>query len=76
MREKMSMLREKKNDASPNNTIMIPIIMGFRTYLYGPATTSEVLAKYIHDKLKEIYKNKKIKVKVGESKSSIASYEE
>lgn len=41
-----------------------------------PATTSEILAKYIHDKLKEIYKNKKIIVKVGESKSSIASYEE
>lgn len=41
-----------------------------------PATTSEILAKYIHDKLKEIYKDKKIKVKVGESKSSVASYEE
>jgi len=38
------------------------------------ATTSELLAKYIHDKLKKIYKNKKIEVKVGESKSSLASY--
>ena len=41
-----------------------------------PATTSELLAKYIHDKLKELYKGKKIVVKVGESKSSMASYEE
>ncbi|MFX1274213.1 MAG: 6-pyruvoyl tetrahydropterin synthase family protein [Promethearchaeota archaeon] len=45
-------------------------------FLPLPATTSELLAKYIHDKLKEIYKNKKMIVKVGESKSSIASYEE
>ena len=44
-------------------------------YLPLPATTSELLAKYIHDKLKEIYKEKKIVVRVGESKSSIASYE-
>ena len=44
-------------------------------FLPLPATTSELLAKYIHDKLKEIYKNKKIVVKVGESKSSLASYE-
>ncbi|MHA1500029.1 MAG: 6-carboxytetrahydropterin synthase, partial [Promethearchaeota archaeon] len=40
------------------------------------ATTSELLAKYIYDKLKEIYRDKKIVVKVGESKSSMASYEE
>ena len=45
-------------------------------FLPIPATTSELLAKYIHDKLKEIYKNKKITVKVGESRNSIASYEE
>ena len=45
-------------------------------FLPLPATTSELLAKYIHDKLKEMYKNKKIIVKVGESKSSMASYEE
>lgn len=45
-------------------------------FLPLPATTSELLAKYIHDKLKLIYKKKKIVVKVGESKSSIASYEE
>lgn len=45
-------------------------------FLPLPATTSELLAKYIYDKLKEIYKDKKIVVKVGESKSSMASYEE
>ena len=45
-------------------------------FLPIPATTSELLAKFIHDKLKEIYKNKKIVVKVGESRNSIASYEE
>lgn len=45
-------------------------------FLPLPATTSELLAKYIHDKLKSIYENKKIIVKVGESKSSLASYEE
>ncbi len=40
-----------------------------------PATTSELLAKFIHDKLKKFYKDKKMLVKVGETKSSIASYE-
>ena len=45
-------------------------------FLPLPATTSELLAKYIHDKLKELYKGKKIVVKVGESKSSMASYKE
>jgi len=45
-------------------------------FLPLPATTSELLAKYIHDRLKELYKGKKIVVKVGESKSSIATYEE
>ena len=45
-------------------------------FLPLPATTSELLAKYIHDKLKIKYPNKKILVKLGESKGSIASYEE
>ncbi|MFX0105140.1 MAG: 6-pyruvoyl tetrahydropterin synthase family protein [Candidatus Hodarchaeota archaeon] len=45
-------------------------------FLPLPATTSELLAKYIHDKLKEIYKNKKILVRVGESKSTLAVYDE
>ncbi|MFX0048416.1 MAG: 6-pyruvoyl tetrahydropterin synthase family protein [Candidatus Hermodarchaeota archaeon] len=39
-----------------------------------PATTSELLAKFIHDKLKEIYLNKKITVKLGESRSTTAVY--
>lgn len=39
-----------------------------------PATTTELLAKYIHDKLKEIYSDKKITVKLEESKSSTAVY--
>lgn len=45
-------------------------------FLPLPATTSELLAKYIYDKLKEIYNDKKITVKVGESESSKASYDE
>ncbi len=40
------------------------------------ATTSELLAKYIHDKLKEIYGNKRITVRVGESRSTMAVFEE
>ncbi|MFX0059708.1 MAG: 6-pyruvoyl tetrahydropterin synthase family protein [Candidatus Hodarchaeota archaeon] len=45
-------------------------------FLPLPATTSELLAKYIHDNLKEIYKNKKILVKIEESKNNIAIYED
>ncbi len=45
-------------------------------FLPLPATTSELLAKYIHDKMKEIYKNKKILVRVGESKSTMAVFED
>ncbi|MFW9987587.1 MAG: 6-pyruvoyl tetrahydropterin synthase family protein [Candidatus Odinarchaeota archaeon] len=45
-------------------------------FLPLPATTSELLAKYIHEKLKEIYRNKKISVKIEESKSTIALFEE
>lgn len=45
-------------------------------FLPLPATTSELLAEYIHTKLKEIYQNKRIMVKVGESRSTMASYEE
>jgi len=40
------------------------------------ATTSELLAKYIHDKLKKIYSYKKILVRVGESKSTMAVFED
>jgi 6-pyruvoyltetrahydropterin/6-carboxytetrahydropterin synthase len=46
------------------------------SFLPLPATTSELLAKYIHNKLKEKYKDKRIIVKVGESKSTMASYKE
>jgi len=45
-------------------------------FLPLPATTSELLAKYIHDKLKKIYSNKKILVRVGESKSTMAAFED
>ncbi|MFW9821804.1 MAG: 6-pyruvoyl tetrahydropterin synthase family protein [Candidatus Thorarchaeota archaeon] len=40
------------------------------------ATTSELLAKYIHTRLKEIYKDKRIVVKIKESTSTMAIYEE
>lgn len=39
-----------------------------------PATTSELLAKFLHDKLKEIYTDKKITIKLEESKSTTAVY--
>ena len=45
-------------------------------FLPLPATTSELLAKYIHSKLKEIYPKKKILVKIGESNSTMAAFEE
>ena len=45
-------------------------------FLPLPSTTSELLAKYIHDKLKEIYMSKRITVKLEESRSTIAVYEE
>jgi 6-pyruvoyltetrahydropterin/6-carboxytetrahydropterin synthase len=41
-----------------------------------PATTTELLAKYIHDKLKEFYKDKKIAVRLKESESNIGVYED
>jgi len=40
------------------------------------STTSELLAKYIHQKLKEIYPDKEIIVRIEESKNNIATYEE
>ncbi len=45
-------------------------------FLPLPATTSELLAKYIHSKLKDIYQDKKILVKVRESRSTMAIYED
>jgi 6-pyruvoyltetrahydropterin/6-carboxytetrahydropterin synthase len=38
------------------------------------ATTSEMLAKYIHSQMKEVFPNKSITVKIEESKSTIAAY--
>lgn len=45
-------------------------------FLPIPATTSELLAKYIYSKVKEIYRNKKISVKLEESRGNIAIYED
>ncbi|MFX1501880.1 MAG: 6-pyruvoyl tetrahydropterin synthase family protein [Promethearchaeota archaeon] len=70
-------IREEKNS--------IEIIRSNKRYVFPredvfflplQATTSELLAKYIHGKLKEIYGNKKIAVKVEESKSTIALFKE
>jgi len=77
--EKSKDLKISKDDET------VEIIVSNKKYLFPrsdvlflplPATTSELLAKYIHNKLKEIYQNKRIVVKVGESKSTMASYEE
>lgn len=40
------------------------------------ATTAELLAKYVHDKLKENFKDYKLKVELGESEGSVAIYSE
>jgi len=45
-------------------------------FLPIPATTSELLAKYIYDKIKENYKNKKVIVKLEESKDTMAVYQD
>ncbi|MFW9782188.1 MAG: 6-pyruvoyl tetrahydropterin synthase family protein [Candidatus Heimdallarchaeota archaeon] len=45
-------------------------------FLPIPATTSELLAKYIYDKIKEHYKNKKVIVKLEESKDTLAVYQD
>ena len=45
-------------------------------FLPLPATTSELLAKYIHDQVKQKYKDKKVKVRLEESKSTSAVYED
>jgi len=45
-------------------------------FLPLPATSSEQLAKYIFEKLKNIYKTKKICVKIEESRGNSASYTE
>ena len=45
-------------------------------FLPLPATTSELLAKYIYDQVKLKYKDKKVKVRLEESKSTSAIYED
>ena len=40
------------------------------------ATTSELLAKYIHNQIKLKYKDKQVKVKIEESRSTYAIYED
>ena len=40
------------------------------------ATTSELLAKYIHNQIKLKYKDKQVKVKIEESRSTFAIYED
>ncbi|MFX0074909.1 MAG: 6-pyruvoyl tetrahydropterin synthase family protein [Candidatus Hermodarchaeota archaeon] len=39
-----------------------------------PATTCELLAKFFHDKLKEVYTDKKITVRLEETRSTVAVY--
>ncbi|MGQ4873405.1 MAG: 6-pyruvoyl trahydropterin synthase family protein [Promethearchaeia archaeon] len=56
----------KKYLLPKEDTVFLPI----------PATTSELLAKYIHDELKKTYSDNKISVKVGESLNSIACFED
>ena len=65
--ESVEILASEKRYVFPRSDVL---------FLPLPATTSELLAKYIHNKLKDIYQNKKIIVKVGESRSTMASYED
>ena len=65
--ESIEVLTSKKRYLFPKSDVsLLPL----------PATTSELLAKYIYDQLKEIYRDKQILVKVGESKSTMATYQE
>ena len=45
-------------------------------FLPLPATTSELIAKYIYDQIKPKYKDKKVQVRIEESKSTSAIYED
>lgn len=45
-------------------------------FLPIPATTSELLARYIHSKVKELYKDKKVSVQLEESKDTLAIYQD
>ena len=46
------------------------------TFLPLQATTSELLAQYLHGEIKKIYPDKLVKVILEESKSTMAIYEE
>ena len=81
------LIPEKSKNLKINNEddYSVEIIASGKRYIFPrtdvfflplPATTSELLAKYIHTKLKEVYPNKTIVVRVGESKSTMASYED
>lgn len=45
-------------------------------FLPLPATTSELLAKYIHDQLKPAFPSYQLKVTVGETNTTTATYQE
>ncbi|MFX0001386.1 MAG: 6-pyruvoyl tetrahydropterin synthase family protein [Candidatus Hodarchaeota archaeon] len=70
-------IREEKDSIeiiAPNKRYVFPREDVF--FLPLQATTSELLAKYIHSKLKEVYLDKKISVRVEESRSTMAIYSE
>ncbi|MFX0026013.1 MAG: 6-pyruvoyl tetrahydropterin synthase family protein [Candidatus Hermodarchaeota archaeon] len=76
--EEASYLKFKKDEISvevlaSNKRYVFPL--SEVKFLPIPASTSELLAKYIYSKVKEIYKDKKITVKLEESKDTIAIYE-
>ncbi len=66
-KDSVEILTSKKRYVLPREDIF---------FLPLPATTSELLAQYIYGKLKEIYGNKRITVRVGESRSTMAVFEE
>jgi 6-pyruvoyltetrahydropterin/6-carboxytetrahydropterin synthase len=66
-KESVEIITSKKRYVFPREDII---------FLSLPATTSELLAKYIYDKLKEKYPKKKIHVEIEESRSTKAIYED
>ncbi|MFX1391208.1 MAG: 6-pyruvoyl tetrahydropterin synthase family protein [Promethearchaeota archaeon] len=66
-KESVEVLTTKKKYIFPREDVF---------FLPLPATTSELLAKYIHDKLKDIYPTKTIRVEVEESKNTKAIFED
>ena len=77
--EEAAYLKFKKDESSvevlaANKRYVLPL--SDVIFLPIPASTCELLAKYIHGQVKEIYKDKKITVKLEESKDTIAIYED